>query len=58
MKSQPFIDHGQWIGCRAHLRGADGVKDRGADIAGGLGQRVVVVADRGAGQVFLRMIRL
>jgi len=42
---------------RAHLRGADGMEDGGADIAGGLGQRGVVVADEGPGRYSLGMIR-
>ena len=53
MKAQPLIDHGHGIARRAHLRGADGMEDRGADIAGGLRQRGIVVADRRAGQEFL-----
>ena len=31
-----------------------GMEDRGADVAGGLGERGVVVADRGPGRIFLR----
>ena len=58
VKTQPLVDHGHRIARRAHLRGADGMEDRGADIAGGLCQRRVVVADAGAGQIFLRMILL
>ena len=34
------------------------MEDRGADVAGGLGQAGVVVADRFARQIFLRMERL
>ena len=38
------------IGRQAHLGGADGMEDRGADVAGGLGERGVVVADPGPGR--------
>ena len=56
VKPQPFVDDGQRIAGRAHLRGADGMKDRGADVAGGFRQRGVVVADRRPRQIFLRAI--
>ena len=55
VKAQPLVDDGSGIGCCAHLRGADGMEDRGADIAGGFRQRRIVVADGGAGQIFLRV---
>ena len=57
-EAQAFVDHGHRIVGRSHLRGADRVEDRGADVSGGLGERGVVVADRGAGQEFLGMILL
>jgi len=49
-------DHRRIAG-KAHLGGADGMKDRRADVARGFRQRVVVVADRCARQVFVRMKR-
>ena len=56
MQPQLFIDHRQGVVGPAHPGGADRMKDRGADIAGGLGQGGVIIADRGAGQIFLGMI--
>ena len=46
--AQPLVDHRHRIGRQAHLRRADRMEDRGADVAGGLGERGVVVADRRA----------
>ena len=58
MKTQAFVDDGpSMIGYCAHLRGADGMKDRGADVAGGFGQRGVVVANRRARQELASVIR-
>ena len=42
--AQALVDHRQRIVGAAHLGGADGMKDRGADVAGGLRQRCLVVA--------------
>ena len=56
VKPQPLIDDRQRIAGRAHPGGADRMKDRGADIAGGFRQRGIVVADRRARQEFLGMI--
>ena len=39
---------------KAHLGGADRMENGGADVAGGPGERGLVVADAGARQVFLR----
>ena len=51
-------DHGERIGVAAHLGGADRMEDRGADVAGRLGETGVIAADRFARQDFIRMKRL
>ena len=56
--AQPRIDHGAYVVVAAHAGGADGMEDRGADIAGGLFQRGLVIADRRARQIFDRRIFL
>ena len=55
VEAQSLVDDGGGIGGGTHLGGADGVEDRGADIAGGLRQRRIVVADGRTGQIFLRL---
>ena len=40
---QPLVDHHQRIARKPHLRRADRMKDRGADIARGFGQSLLVV---------------
>ena len=55
--AQPAVDHRHRVAGEAHFGGADRMKDRGADIAGGLYQsRLVVVAHRGTRQIFVGMI--
>ena len=46
MHPQPLVDHRQRIAGAAHLRGADRMEDRGADVARGFHQARVVVAAR------------
>ena len=48
MHPQPLVDHRHRIAGAAHLGGADRMEDGGADVARGLDQRRVVVADRPA----------
>ena len=56
--AQPRIDHRARVVVAPHARGADGVKDGGADVAGGVRERRVVVADARARQKFDRRIFL
>ncbi len=57
MTRKPRIDHRARIVVAAHAGGADGMKDRGADIAGGFFQRrLVVVRHLRPGQEFLRRV--
>ena len=42
--AQPRVDHGVRIAGKAHFRRTDGVEDRRADVARGLGERRLVVA--------------
>ena len=57
--AQPRIDHGARIVGAAHAGGADGMENGGADVAGGLFQRgLVVVAHLRARQIFDRRIVL
>ena len=49
---KPLVDHHQRVARQPHLGGADRMKDRGADIARRLDERLLVVADLIAGQIF------
>ena len=56
--TQPLVDHHHRIAGQTHLRRADGMKNRRADVARRFRQRLlVVVAHAGAGQILGRMIR-
>jgi hypothetical protein len=54
--AQPLVDHRHGIARAPHLGGADGVKDRAADVAGRLDQRRLAVADGAARKIFDRLV--
>src|SRR5215813_4054066 len=54
--AQPVIDHGERVARAPHLCGADGMENGRADIPGSLDQARLIVADRIAREIFLRMI--
>src|ERR1700730_5856009 len=56
VKAQALVDHRRGIAGRTHLRGYNGMKAGGADVAAGLGERSIVVADRRARQELGRVI--
>ena len=56
--TQPFVDDGERVARATHLCGADRMEDRRADIARGLDQAGVIVADGFARQIFGGLIRL